>query len=72
MLNDKLVKDADKLWRFTPTGVNIGHIRFDIQRDTCLDWLDTMIDGWLFTPEAKDMAYKALGDARLESGLKAD
>ena len=63
-LNDKLVKDADKLWRFTPTGVNIDHTRFDIPRDAYLDWIGTMIDGWLFTPEAKDMARKALREAK--------
>ncbi|MFN8457106.1 MAG: HD domain-containing protein [Anaerolineae bacterium] len=27
-LNDNLVKDADKLWRFTPTGVGIDYRRF--------------------------------------------
>jgi hypothetical protein len=63
-LNDKLVKDADKLWRFTPAGVNIDHTRFGIPRDTYLDWIATMIDGWLFTPEGKGMARKALREAK--------
>ncbi len=66
-LNDKLVKDADKLWRFTPTGVNIDHSRFDIQRDTYLEWITPMIDTWFFTPEAKIMARKALCEAKLET-----
>lgn len=67
-LNDKLVKDADKLWRFTPTGVNIDHTRFDIPRETYLNWIAPMIDKWLFTPEAKNMARKALYEATSGTG----
>lgn len=64
-LNDKLVKDADKLWRFTPTGVNIDHTRFGIPRDSYLHWIAPMIDDWFFTSEAKDMARNALREAKL-------
>ena len=63
-LNDQLVKDADKLWRFTPAGVDIDHARFEIARDNYLKWLDTVIDDWLFTPEAKKMAHEALAEAK--------
>ncbi len=63
-LNDQLVKDADKLWRFTSTGVDIDHARFGLPRDSYMIWLDTMIDDWFFTPEAKKMAHKALADAK--------
>jgi len=63
-LNDQLVKDADKLWRFTPTGVDIDHARFGIPRDSYLNWLGTVIDEWLFTPEAKEMAHEALVEAK--------
>ncbi len=64
-LNDKLVKDADKLWRFTPTGINIDHHRFGIELEKYLGWISTMIDGWMFTPEAKTMAQAALAQASL-------
>ena len=67
--SDKLVKDADKLWRFTPAGVNIDHTRFCIPRDTYLDWLATMLDFWFFTREAKGMAHEALNKAKSKSGL---
>jgi hypothetical protein len=67
-LNDQLVKDADKLWRFTPAGVDIDHARFGIPRDNYLKWLDTLIDDWLFTPEAKKMAHAALAEAKRSSG----
>jgi hypothetical protein len=29
-----------------------------------MKWLDAVIDDWLFTPEAKEMAYAALTEAR--------
>jgi len=69
-LNDQLVKDADKLWRFTPTGVDIDHARFGIPRDSYMKWLDTVIDDWLFTPEAKKMAHEALTEAKCNSGAE--
>ena len=62
-LNDQLVKDADKLWRFTPAGVDIDHTRFGIARDRYMEWLDSVIDDWLFTPEAREMAHAALAEA---------
>ncbi len=69
-LNDQLVKDADKLWRFTPTGVDIDHARFGIPRESYMKWLDTVIDDWLFTPDAKQMAHDALAEAKCDSGAK--
>ncbi len=69
-LNDQLVKDADKLWRFTPTGVDIDHTRFGIPRDSYMKWLETVIDDWLFTPQAKEMALAALAEAKCNSGAK--
>jgi len=67
-LNDKLVKDADRLWRFTPTGVSTDHTRFGIKREDYLEFLGTMIDVWLFTPEAKKMAREEWNRARLDKG----
>ena len=69
-LNDQLVKDADKLWRFTPVGVDIDHTRFGILRDSYMKWLATVIDDWLFTPEAKEIARAALTEAKCNSGEK--
>ena len=69
-LNDQLVKDADKLWRFTPAGVDIDHDRFGIPRHRYMEWLVTMIDDWFFTPEARKMAHEALAEAKRSSGSK--
>jgi HD superfamily phosphohydrolase YqeK len=65
-LNDKLVKDADKLWRFTPTGVGIDHKRFGVKVTDLLRHLDEVVDQWMFTPEAKTMARAALVETRKE------
>ncbi len=63
-LNDKLVKDADKLWRFTPTGIDIDHRRFGIEIEAYAGWISNMIDDWMFTPEAKTLAREALAKVR--------
>jgi len=65
-LNDKLVKDADKLWRFTPTGVDIDHVRFGIERIPYMIYLEDRIKDWFFTPAAEEMASEALAIARSE------
>jgi hypothetical protein len=71
-LNDQLVKDADKLWRFTPAGVDIDHTRFGIARDDYISWLDTVMADWFFTPEAKRLAHAALTEAKCKSDRKDD
>lgn len=63
-LNDAIVKDADKLWRFTPIGFDIDHIRFGIDRNSYLIYLDSIIDQWFLTPVARDMAREALDETR--------
>jgi HD superfamily phosphodiesterase len=65
-LNDKLVKDADKLWRFTPYCVKIAHRHFGFELEAYILWLGQKIDGWFFTDEAKDMARKELNRAGKE------
>lgn len=59
-LNDRLVRDADRLWRFTPTGLQIDHRRFGFELDTYLVWIDGYIDTWMSTPEAKRIARQYL------------
>jgi hypothetical protein len=62
-LNDALVKDADKLCRFTPVGVDMDYVRFRVGRDYHLRRLATFIDGYFFTAKAKEMARSALAEA---------
>ena len=63
-LNDALVKDADKLWRFTPEGAEIDHLRFGMERSRHLEALSGFLEKWFFTAEAKQMAREALEEAR--------
>jgi HD superfamily phosphodiesterase len=65
-LDDRLVKDADKLWRYSLIGVDINHNRFGVDRDEHMKLLETLIDKWFFTPEAKKMAREALSEAKEE------
>ncbi|MCP4415007.1 MAG: HD domain-containing protein [Chloroflexi bacterium] len=63
-LNDKLVKDADKLWRFTAAGLDIDHQRFGVELGAHLDWIGQLIEAWMFTPEAKGMAKTMWTEAK--------
>ena len=65
-LNDKLVKDSDKLWRFTPYCVKIAHRHFGFELGEYFVWLSGRVDEWFFTDEAKAMARESLGQARKE------
>jgi HD superfamily phosphodiesterase len=66
-LNDSLLKDADKLWRYSTVGVQVDHIRFGVDRHNHLNYLHNMIDRWFFTPAARDMARESLAEARTAS-----
>lgn len=55
-LNDKLVKDADKLWRYAPQAVSINCERFRMNKPDYLIWLQSEVEGRLFTVEAKSIA----------------
>jgi HD superfamily phosphohydrolase YqeK len=63
-LNDKLVKDADKLWRFSPVGMDINIKMFCMDKSKLSDRLLLMIDEWFFLPKSKDLAREALNEAK--------
>ena len=56
--NDRLVKDADKLWRFSPTGIDIDYRRFGKERLAHALWTRDQINHWLFTDRAKEIALE--------------
>jgi len=64
-LNDKLLKDADKLWRFTQTSVEIYHQRFLMGLQEYIDWLEGRIENWFFTPEADRLARETLAELQM-------
>lgn len=63
-LNDKIVKDADKLWRFTTTGVNVDSSRFGMECISYINYLEDQIEDWFFTSAAQAMAHDALAITR--------
>ena len=58
--SDKIVKDADKLFRCTPTGLAIDMERFQMERDVYLKWISARIDTWFFTETGRQLAWKEL------------
>lgn len=55
-LNDSVVKDADKLWRYTYEGFTIDYKRFNHTPQENLNWLLESIPRWFFTETAKWLA----------------
>jgi hypothetical protein len=63
-LEDSLVKDADKLWRFTAVGVDLDHRRFELPVADFVDWLGKQIDRIFFTERGKELARASLAAVR--------
>lgn len=58
--SDKIVKDADKLFRFDPVGLQIDAERFEIEIPVHSEWLRNRIEEWFFTKTAKMLALEEL------------
>jgi hypothetical protein len=54
--NDALVKDSDKLWRFSQEAIQIDPRRFNVDSVAHVVWLGRQIDGWFLTATGKNMA----------------
>jgi HD superfamily phosphodiesterase len=59
-INDAIVKDSDKLWRYTDHGVSLGVKRFEMSRLQYLDRLTSKLDEWLLTRTGKSIAREEL------------
>ena len=55
-LNDKIVKDADKLWRFSKEGLRVDMRRFEQSLKECLERLRSHLDTWYLTRTGKELA----------------
>lgn len=55
-LNDAIVKDADKLWRFSKEAFSIDPERFGVAPALHILWLEKQIDGWLITETGRKIA----------------
>ena len=58
--NDMIVKDADKLWRYSKSGFYIDIERFGESHAEGLDRLRSNMSGWFFTASAKQIAIEKL------------
>jgi hypothetical protein len=63
-LEDRLVKDADKLWRYTESAVRICYRWMELSPDAYMDWVESEIDRWLFTEAARELARRELARSR--------
>ncbi|MEA2180558.1 MAG: hypothetical protein QOG77_3855 [Solirubrobacteraceae bacterium] len=66
-LEDALVKDADKLWRYTASGVRICHTWMDRSPEEFMDFVESRIDGWLLTDAGRALARETLAESRCAS-----
>ena len=66
--NDRVVKDADKLWRYSRKGVEIETDRFHISRRKFLNFLEGKIEQWFFLPTSRQWAREELVRRRKETG----
>jgi hypothetical protein len=55
-LNDAIVKDADRLWRYSPEALVIDPRRFHVDPARHAAWLGRRIDDWFSTGTAKKLA----------------
>ena len=66
--NDKITKDADKLFRYSYEGFKIDFKRFNLKASEWLDYLIAHIPTWFFTGTAFELASQELKN--LEKALK--
>ena len=66
--SDRIVKDADKLWRYSRRGVEIEIDRFHISRKKLLNYLEGKIEEWFFLSTSRKWAKEELTRRRKEMG----
>jgi HD superfamily phosphodiesterase len=59
-INDKLVKDADKLWRFSKEAFVINCKRYEQTFEQYLDRVLSKLDNWFITNSAKEIAREEI------------
>jgi HD domain len=62
--NDELVKDADKLWRYSVTGVSVGCDWFSMTPGRYAARLERQVQEALFTDAAREIGERDLAETR--------
>lgn len=68
-LNDAIVKDSDKLWRFSKEALAVDPKRFGIDQSVHTIWLGLQIAKWFLTETAKRLAMKEQRARALSFGV---
>lgn len=73
-LEEAIVKDADKLWRYSLEGCAIDVDRFETTAEIHLLRLEQALDAWFLTPAGAEIARTELSERKRECGChgKAD
>lgn len=73
-LNDSIVKDADKLWRYSEVAIRGIQMGFGLTFEECIERLRKNLEPWFLTKSGKRMAEKELEDRirELEKGDAAN
>ena len=67
--NDRIVKDADKLWRYSRKGMAVDLDRFRVPRPIYLNFLEKIINEWFLTSTGRELAKREMISRRKEKGL---
>ena len=68
-LNDAIVKDSDKLWRFSKEALRVDPKRFRVDPAAHTKWLKRHLDRWFFTQTAKKLATQEHSLRAISLGL---
>jgi len=68
-LNEKIVKDSDRLWRFSKQGFLINGMRFKVPPQKHLSYLEKKVEEWFFTETAKRIARKEIKNIKGDLNL---
>jgi len=68
-LNDRIVKDADRLWRYSKEGFKIDIERFEESYAQGLNRLRRNLAGWFFTETGKQLANEELLEREKEAEI---
>lgn len=58
--NDSVVKDADKLWRYTETAIRGIQMGFGLTYEACIERLRRNLEPWFLTESGKRMATEEI------------
>ena len=71
-VNDAIVKDSDKLWRFCEVGSKVDMERYGAEPPKYMHWLKAQIDPWFCTETGKRMALQELRASASCFGISLD